>query len=421
MHILITDYYSAANRGDAAILEGVMHALRHRYPSATIDVLTEHPTAAELVHGIDAIEQRLAGFHWRLSKRNLARAYLATAATLGQPRPPAFTAIARRSNLEAYHEADLVVSTGGHHLTDYYFPDKVGMLWELYYLGQLDIPFVLYAQTLGPFERRLYRELTSAVLDKAAVILTRDDESRRILEALGISAPIHTTADAAFAMDLDTVTASPLDHLSSVEVLPSKHETTVSISVREWRHTDATTSVDAYLDTLATYADWLVDTERNVIFASTCTSLDGYHNDDRLTAARIVDRMEYGDRDEVAILSGEYTPSGLVDIYREVDLHVGMRMHSNILAMLAHTPVVAIQYQFKTRGMMRQFGLDEAVLDVNDLDLDSLRAATTTAFANRDERTAAIREHLPEVRRTARQTAEFVREYVEPGADVLTH
>jgi len=42
--------------------------------------------------------------------------------------------IRQKTNIEHYLDADLVVSTGGHHLTDYYYPAKVGTLWEHYFL-----------------------------------------------------------------------------------------------------------------------------------------------------------------------------------------------------------------------------------------------------------------------------------------------
>jgi len=37
-NILITDYYSASNRGDAAILEGELAVFKERFPDADITV-----------------------------------------------------------------------------------------------------------------------------------------------------------------------------------------------------------------------------------------------------------------------------------------------------------------------------------------------------------------------------------------------
>ncbi|ELZ08701.1 polysaccharide pyruvyl transferase [Natrinema thermotolerans DSM 11552] len=172
-------------------------------------------------------------------------------------------------------------------------------------------------------------------------------------------------------------------------------------------------SVDDYAQTIADIADWLVkEKNANVVFASTCTSLAGYHNDDRLIAGQVVNHMEHGQRDEVQILTGEYTPQDLVEIYEQMDLHIGMRMHSNILAMMAETPVVAIQYQFKTKGLMEQFGLLDYMIDINDVDEESLHQIVDDALSNRTSITKTIRSELPTVQNESSQSAQLVSDHV---------
>ena len=419
MNILITDYYCASNRGDAAILEGLRDSLGAVYPDANITVMTEHPRAAELIHGIDVVEQVLAGFQWTVSRKNVARAYLSLTRPLYDRglTPPGFGCIEERGKIQPYLDADVVVSTGGHHLTDVYFPDKVGVLWEQHFLARLGTPVVIYAQTLGPFDHSPYRRMTRAVLNEAELIITRDKRSKEIVMDLDVSTPVRWTADAAFSMTDRTERETPIDHLR--DPLPDVQETTVSISVREWKHTDEDTTVDDYVLAVANLADWLVgEKDVNVVFASTCTGLAGYHNDDRLIAARAVDAMEHGEHDAVRILTGEYTPRQLVETYRQMDLHVGMRMHSNILAMMAETPVVAIQYQFKTEGLMEQFDLLDYVIDVNDVTGGSLRRIVADAFDERDSLSDAIAAALPGVRQASRRSARLVKKHVgDPTVD----
>jgi colanic acid/amylovoran biosynthesis protein len=415
MDILITDYYCASNRGDAAILEGVYQSLEEVYPSADITVMTENPQAAELVHGIDAEPQTLAGFQWGLSKKNAARAYLSLTSPLHNQGivPPGFEYIKNRGNIQPYLDADLVISTGGQFLTDVYFPGKVGVLWEHYFLNQLNTPVVIYAQTLGPFNRQPYRQMTKSVLDKTKLIITRDRQSKKIVEDLGISTPVYFTADAAFSMDHQMDRESFLDVLSASDTLPDENEFTVSISVREWSHTDADTSIDNYAQTIADVADWLVEEKSvDIVFASTCTGLAGYHTDDRLMAGQVVNRMEHGQQKGVQILAGEYTPQDLVEIYEQMDLHIGMRMHSDILAMMAETPVVAIQYQFKTEGLMEQFGLLDYMIDINDINKKSLRQIVDKALSNRSFITETIQSELPAVQNQSSRSAQLVSDHI---------
>ncbi len=415
MNILITDYHSASNRGDAAILEGVYQSLEDEYPDADIIVMTENPRAAELVHGINVEKQPLTGFRWSLSKKNAARAYLLATSQLykNNINAPVFDKIKNKANIQPYLDADLVVSTGGQFLTDIYFPGKVGVLWQHYFLSQLDIPVVIYAQTLGPFDRSPYRQMTKTVLDKTELIITRDKKSKQMVEELGVSTPVHFTADAAFSMDTEPRRKVPLDTLNASDDLPDSDDLTVSISAREWRHTDATTGIDDYASAIADVADWLVEQkDANVVFASTCTSLAGYHKDDRLMAAQIVDAMDHGSGDRVQILTGEYTPQQLIEIYDQMDLHIGMRMHSNILAMMAYTPVVAVQYQFKTEGLMEQFGLLDYIVDVNDLDKRSLQQIVNDALSNRSSIQRTIQSELPAVQKESGRSAQLINDQV---------
>lgn len=413
MDILITDYFCASNRGDAAIFEGVHKSLSVKFPDANISVMTENPEAAELIHGIEAKNQNLAGFNWGLSKKNAARAYLSLTAPLLRYDiiPPGLKLLKNRANIQPYLDADLVVSTGGQFLTDVYFPNKVGVLWQHYFLSQIDTPFVIFAQTLGPFKRSPYRQMSRMVLNKADIIITRDKESKEVVENLGVSTDVHHTADAAFSMDLNQEKNTILDLLNNKADFAFAEGETISVSVREWTHTDKDTEVNEYAETIARISDWLIrQKDMNILFASTCTSLAGYNNDDRVMAARVAKRME--EKDSAQILSGEYTPQELVDIYARMDLHIGMRMHSNILAMMAETPVVAIEYQFKTKGLMKMFDIEDYLIDINDVDYESLRNIVEKGLEDTDYIERSIQRNLPEIKAQSEKSAKIIKKFV---------
>ena len=415
MNILITDYHCASNRGDAAILEGVLAALRDQFPDSTITVATEHPSAARTINGVDAVQQRMTPFKWNDFKKNAARLFLLGSAPLRRVGlvPPKAKAVDKRLELQPYYDADLVVSTGGMFLTDNYFPSKYAILWELLFAKALGKTVVLYAQTIGPFNNEKLRSRASWVFNRLDLITTRDAESKALLEDLGVNeTPVKFTADAAFSMGDEPPETKPIQcSTGNPPEEPSSSDLTISISVRAWSHIDRTGGQDAYEQVIAQTADWLIEEhDAHVRFVSTCTGWAGYHTDDRIPALSIIGLMQHGVSDRVSVDMHEYTPHDLVDRYRQMDLHIGTRMHSNILAMLAETPVVAIAYEFKTAGLMRQFDLEDYLTNIDTVDTESLTTLVDKALDNRNELSNRIASNLPTQKSRSRNTATLIEE-----------
>lgn len=415
--ILITDYHCASNRGDAAILEGVIDGLRTEYPNATFTVATEFPTAAKAINGVDAIEQRSVPFKpYHIRKNSLLGLVTANAlASRVLPGVPISSQVASTLNLDRYLEADLIVATGGQYLTDNYMPSKIGALWELVLCKLLGTPVVLYAHSIGPLKKEPSASITRQVLNQVDLITLRDEQSKHVLENVGVTeTPLYVTADAAFSMALENTVQTPL-HRRRVESLPSleSSDPIVSVSCREWSYFD-TGGQDQYEAAVAKFADWLLaEHDANIIFLSTCTGFDGYHTDDRATAYSIIDRMDQSTVANPQIVTGEYTPQELSGLYGDVDLHIGTRMHSNILALLQETPIIGIEYEFKTAELMGQFGLKDYLVDIEQITSESLIEKAEMAFQNQDGIEHDIGNNLEKMRDTALETATLVAEHIE--------
>ena len=71
--------------------------------------------------------------------------------------------------------------------------------------------------------------------------------------------------------------------------------------------------------------------------------------------------------------------------YANMDLLLGMRMHSNILAALSGTPFVAISYEHKTEGIAELLGMKEYSIPCNKISAGSLFELLERAYQSRDE------------------------------------
>lgn len=111
--------------------------------------------------------------------------------------------------------------------------------------------------------------------------------------------------------------------------------------------------------------------------------------DDRV-AQDILDIISKTSENKNELITGEYlTPNGIINVINHASFLVGMRLHSIIYAICTGTPMVIIDYSSKVRGMVELNRLSEYSVDINRMDVDSLK--------NRIERMIASEKEYEEI------------------------
>ena len=129
-------------------------------------------------------------------------------------------------------------------------------------------------------------------------------------------------------------------------------------------------------------------------------------DDDRAAARAVYDGVAAKER--VRLVEEELSPDQIKALCGSMDFFVGTRMHSNILALTMGVPTLAIAYQPKTIGIMRQLGLERYVCGIEDLTLPAIQRRFEELAQNRQRIAAALRERLPIVRRLAVMNGELI-------------
>jgi colanic acid/amylovoran biosynthesis protein len=369
--LLVTDTVML-NTGDAAILIGMLRALREAFGGQIeVDVAELQPEAARRLYpGISFGPTIHACLHdWARGgmRFKLAVALTVMAALLWRT-PLEFLArpllpVTVRRVLDRHALADAVIATGGTYLVPYYrlSPRIVNFLVCLA-LGQ---PLVLFTQSLGPFEGGAGGILLRAILRRCRLIFVRDDSSRRHLRAVGVAkSRIVMCADAAFAL-------APSPFMEEKENrCTGAHPLRVAVSLRDWPHfrdREGGGTMDSYLEAMTELVSTLVTRHRAAVtFVSTCQGEPAYWTDDSCVADRVVDRLPPRVRDTVRVDRTHRSPQELIERFRGFDVVVATRMHAAILALCARRPVMGIAYEFKTRELMQRVGFGELVLDIED-------------------------------------------------------
>lgn len=417
--VLITDSCCSANRGDAAILTSLLLSLEDELGPVKFKVHSTYPHLTKMMHGVEANftlahdlpvdnKRQLANFLIMamvfLAFALLYRIGIDLSALLGQTKRESFLDFCR---------ANLVVGMGGGFYNDNYRASLPGRLFQLYLAKVLGKPVAISAHSFGPFQLPLYRLLARFVFNRVDLICTRDAHSLQVLNKLGVTAPhIEVTADSAWLLPSAGMERG-MEILLTEGV--SARRPLISLSVRKWGHYQQVDNIrghERYVTVMAQTADCVVESlEANLVFVSTCTDLGSYPHDDRLVAEEIRTRMRYPER--TITLRGDYSPEDLKAVYGQMDLHIGTRMHSNIMAASMGIPVVAIAYEFKTYDLMVSLGLDKYACDVEDLDSDMLQAKIVSALKHRDEMQRRIRANFPVLKRLARLNAQLIADLLE--------
>ncbi len=404
IRILITNAYSARNRGDGAIVFGMMRSLRRAFAARDLEIAissADHTAdracyPVPVVPSFHSLMARVSGrgvlqglfFLGVLLPFSILGAWGRRFLGLAIPLPGGLGPL-----LDAYARADLVVAAGGGYL--YTTSRRRGTVMLLVHLHSfvlgrvLGKPVYLYAQSIGPLASPFQARLVRTALCHARLVEVREAWSSRLVSSWDLPVPVHEAADAAFLLEPAEPSPDPLP--------PRRGALRVGVTVRRWFRKPEFQG--RFEEVMAGFLRMLAkrhDTE--IIFLPQVT-VARRRDDDRETAQRILRRLD--DTVDARLLDADPSPQELQWICGQMDLVVGTRMHSNIFALTMGVPVAAIAYQPKTLGIMEQLGLADFVLTMEHLHARALLDLVERLLSDRP----AIRQSLTPALRKVRQDA----------------
>ncbi|OGY26348.1 MAG: hypothetical protein A2Z42_03410 [Candidatus Woykebacteria bacterium RBG_19FT_COMBO_43_10] len=366
--ILITNNYSSANRGDAAILDGLVSIISNSVPRAEIVVLSSSPLVLQKYHRYKTFESLinsgkvkrhnfhlylfrmiylvLWGFFYRIFKIQLPK-------------------VSKSKQIDLYKNSDLVISVGGGYINDNYRPGVITRLFEFYFAKLLSRKVILWSHSIGPFNHSAYKFLARFFLSRVDLIATRDNRSIQELKQLDIQGPyILQTFDSAFALSNKINSDDKLQ-----KFVPNRQF--ISISVRFWPFYENKEYVYRnYIKQMVHFCDWLIGEGFMLVFVSTTPK--ERHIDD----VRVAEEIKAGiiNKNKALIIREVgYNNRDLIDFYRRAYINIGTRMHSTILAALAGTPSLAIAYEFKSQELFSMLGIKEFVVEQERFSSEELK------------------------------------------------
>lgn len=307
----------------------------------------------------------------------------------------------------ALKNVDLFIFGGGQEIQDHAsIAFLISGLLKITLAKILSRPTFCYAIGIGPVATRLGRLLTRLVLNQVDLITLRDGDSRKRLSYLRVTKPqCFVTADPAIA--LTPAVEQQARNIFSLEGITENDGPRIAIAPRRWfhyRHYFLPMTFRAKFCSLrgqkeyahlkkviAQAADHLVAMlKAQVIFVPMRCAGSNVDpgQDDEQVSKEIIDLMEF--KENAFVINGDYSPKELKAFFGQMDLVIGMRMHSLIFASMMGVPIIGIELSPKFSPFLKLIGQDECLMPVENINFSNLLDKISRVLSRGKE----IREEL---------------------------
>lgn len=377
MKLLILGNHTCGNRGDSAILRGLLDAITTLSPDAEVDVMSRYPVSSSWLLNRPVMGDPLfsqmkqhntaAGLVGRV-KKVLRRRYqhqvlLSRVTDSGRLRNIAiaqgFTDFVRL--LAGY---DAIIQVGGSFFVDLY---GVPQFEHALCTFMAKKPLYMIGHSVGPFQDAQFNQLANYVFGHCDALILRERVSLDLMKRSQINTDkVEQGVDTAWLVDHhhdDFQASYAVQHWLDV----AAKQKTVAITLRELAPFDKRlgTTQQAYEEAFAEVVNRVLDAGYQVLALSTCTGIDSYNKDDRMVALNL--RGLVNDPSRFHVVMDELNDLEMGKIFAACDLTVGTRLHSAIISMNFGTPAIAINYEHKSAGIMQQLGMPEMAIDIRHL------------------------------------------------------
>lgn len=386
--VLIPNVTSSRNVGDEAMLETLITLVKQVNPDAVVTVHSNEPTShpQHIANAFDWTLYFWAVFSSKKKIRWVWRLILLTIQyVLCKFNLPWYVSKELKKLVMDYKNADLVVFVGGG-----YIRSKLGVTQALNLVMQL-VPF-LYARlfsaktivapiSFGPFAYEWQEKICAYVIRQQDIVTVREAFS---YEAFKKYLPDRLILSADHAL---------LTQKISKEYV--KKTNTIGFTIKSWL-SDSGQKVleDAYYQALKKVSI------ANKLTIHPIVQVDSpeFGDVDYIITENIAKKLE---RDGIKVLpiTKILSVEHATQVYNQLNLLLGMRMHSNILAATQHVPFVAVSYEYKTEGIAEYLGLKDYCIPCDKVSTQSLLHLIEDAFLHRETLTKVLTDKLLKIQK----------------------
>ncbi|MHA2427310.1 MAG: polysaccharide pyruvyl transferase family protein [Candidatus Hermodarchaeia archaeon] len=406
--ILIINLHSSCNLGDHALTETAIDLLKKKLKDCVITLAMNDPDSfpneetvvSSFMHTLRKVSQH-GRVRWQIGKIIWTTFSIILAILIhriSRHIPTSLIIKSQRPLLVAYRDADIILSAPGNYL---YSSGKVGLPFLIaifsisiaHYLGK---PIYLLPQSIGPISRRWESWLIMQVISRSRITMLRESTSLSIVKEQVFKSPqCILVPDIAFAFRTHHEDAAR-KWLGSNGVQINDGRPSLGVTVVDLDNLNFDPFIRTnYEQAIAgTIEKFIKQYDFRVVFFAH-TSGSRFVADDRIPSERILSLIpDYADA--ITLIDRSESASIQKSSYGLMDLFLGTRMHSNIFAMAEGVPSLAIAYFPKTKGIMQMVGMEEWIIDLQDIETSYLNRRLQALWEERVNIRGKLEATLPE-------------------------
>lgn len=366
MHkVVISGYYGFNNIGDESILTAVVDNLREKLGDIEITVLSQNPRLTSEKFNVKSVN--------RMKPKEV---------------------------IGAIKACDLLISGGGSLLQDSTSKKSIA-----YYLGIMWIAILLrkkvfiYSQGIGPIESKINRKMVKTTLNRLNYIVVRDEQSKELLCDIGVKpSSIYVTADPVIRVKRAQLGIGQ-DILRKAGFRREPDKMVVGFALRGLK------IKGNFIDEICIAAEKIIEQyNAQIVFIP-------FHYKEDMKA---IDEIESKLGNRANYIKNKYLTEEMLSIIGNMDILVGVRLHSLIHAAIMDVPMMAISYDPKINSFMHMLGM-KALCSIYDFQSEFLLEEFEHVLQQKDPIRESIKTHIEELIIKLDQNEMLIHELLEIG------
>lgn len=357
---VIVGYYGYGNRGDDALLGAIIDQMREKSPSFCPVVLSKNPKETTATYGVAAIN-RFNIFKVKKAMKNTR----------------------------------LLIAGGGSLIQD--ITSTRSLFYYLYCISMakksgLDV--MLYANGMGPVNKKSNKQKCVQILNKVDTITLRDSTSADFLKELGVTNPdIYITGDPAFCLEnYNTENAQKV-----LDSLGTKGDI-LAVSVRNVADTDGN-----FVGGFAKATDHIASK-----YSLTPVFIPMQYSKDREISLEIISKMNT----KAYFADSDLDVETIMGIAAKSKAAFAVRLHMLLFGAALGIPVLGVSYDPKVESNIAELELGECIR-ICELGTDEALKKCDSFFEHLEETKSKIPQKTAEIKQKAQSNADIAAKILE--------